>query len=322
MQATSLWHISPTASELQSEKLATPTDNKLIIKSLYSLVSTGTERLVASGLVPPSMHQLMQVPSMGGDFNFPVKYGYSLVGKVVSKGDLEGRLVHLLHPHQNQLITDSSAISLLSKAIPAKRAALASNMETALNAVWDSGVSVGDKVVVCGFGMIGGLVARLLALMPAVEVVVLEKNAYRIAQATKMGFTVNPSTLQNFDCSFHTSGSSVGLQTCIEAVGMEGKIIELSWYGTKSVQLQLGADFHYHRKQLISSQVGHVPFAKNARWDYARRKAVVWELLQNQVFDAHITDEVAFADGPAFFTDLRSGDLLDAGLGWVIRYDE
>ena len=158
--------------------------------------------------------------------------------------------------------------------------------------------------------------------MPAVEVVVLEKNAYRIAQATQMGFATNPSNLKDFDYSFHTSGSSTGLQACIEAVGMEGKIIELSWYGTKSVQLQLGADFHYHRKQIISSQVGHVPFAKNARWDYARRKQVVWALLKNPVFDAHITHEIPFGESPAFFEALRQGDLLDEGLGWVLRYDK
>lgn len=320
MQATALWHISPSQSSLQQEELATPLPHQLIIKNLYSLVSTGTEKLVASGQIPASMHQLMRVPSMGGDFSFPVKYGYSLVGQVLSEGAHKGQLVHFLHPHQDALIADSSNISLVPKGIPAKRAALASNIETALNAIWDSAVSVGDKVVVCGFGMIGGLVARLLSLLPAVEVVVLEKNAYRIAQATQMGFSTNPSTLQNFDYSFHTSGSSAGLQACIEAVGMEGKIIELSWYGTKSVQLQLGADFHYHRKQIISSQVGHVPFAKSARWDYQRRKQVVWELLKNSVFDAHITDEIPFADSPAFFEALRGGTLLNEGLGWVIKY--
>ena len=320
MKSTALWHLSPSKSSLQQEELATPLPSQLILKSLYSLVSTGTEKLVASGQVPPSMHQLMRVPSMGGDFGFPVKYGYSLVGQVASAGALKGQLIHLLHPHQGSLLVDSANISFVPKGIPAKRAALASNIETALNAIWDSGVSVGDKVVVCGFGMIGGLVARLLSLMPAVEVVVLEKNAYRIAQATQMGFITNPNTLQNFDYSFHTSGSSAGLQACIEAVGMEGKIIELSWYGTQSVQLQLGADFHYHRKQIISSQVGHVPFAKNARWDYQRRKQVVWELLKNPVFDAHITHEIAFADSPAFFEALRGGSLLNEGLGWVIKY--
>lgn len=320
MISTTLWHLSRSKSSLLKEVLVTPLPHQLVIKSLYSLVSTGTEKLVACGQVPLAMHQLMRVPSMGGDFNFPVKYGYSLVGQVLSEGAHAGQLVHFLHPHQDALIVDSANISLVPKGIPAKRAALASNIETALNAVWDSGVSVGDRVVVCGFGMIGGLVARLLSLMPAVEVVVLEKNPYRIAQANQMGFPTNPSTLQNFDYSFHTSGSSAGLQACIEAVGMEGKIIELSWYGTKPVQLQLGADFHYHRKQIISSQVGHVPFAKSARWDYQRRKQVVWELLKNPVFDAHITDEIAFADSPSFFEALRGGTLLNEGLGWVIKY--
>ena len=320
MIATSLWHISNTTSELQKNPLEKFGNDYFLIKSLYSLVSTGTERLVASGKVPHSMHQSMAVPSMGGDFNFPIKYGYSLVGQVLSTGDLEGQIVHLLYPHQDLLHATKSSFSIVPTEIPAKRAALASNMETALNAIWDSGVSVGDKVVVCGFGMIGGLVARVLSLMPAVEVVVLEKNGYRIQQATQMGFTVNPSNLENYDYSFHTSGSSAGLQACIEAVGMEGKIIELSWYGTKAVDLQLGASFHHQRKQIISSQVGHIPFSKSARWDYQRRKSVVWELLKNQVFDAHITEEIPFANSPVFFEELRAGEILNKGLGWVIKY--
>ncbi len=320
MIANSLWHISKAASKLQKKPLEQLGNDFFLIKGLYSLISTGTERLVASGKVPRSMHQSMAVPNMGGDFDFPIKYGYSLVGQVLSKGDMEGQLVHLLHPHQDLLQAEKKSFSIVPKGIPAKRAALASNVETALNAVWDSGVSVGDKVVVCGFGMIGGLVARVLSFMPAVEVVILEKNKYRIQQATQMGFTVNPSDLENYDYSFHTSGSSAGLQTCIEAVGMEGKIIELSWYGTKAVDLQLGASFHQQRKQIISSQVGHIPFSKSARWNYQRRKAVVWELLKNQVFDAHITEEIPFANSPAFFEELRGGEILNKGLGWVIKY--
>lgn len=320
MIATSLWHISDTESTLQTASLDKFGKDYLLVKSLYSLISTGTERLVAMGKVPIAMHQSMAVPSMDGSFDFPVKYGYSLVGQVLSEGDLAGQIVHLLHPHQDLLQTENQFTSIVPKEIPAKRAALASNMETALNAIWDSGVSVGDKVVVCGFGMIGGLVASVLSLMPAVKVVVIERNAYRIQQAKEMGFLVNPSKLDRFDYSFHTSGSSAGLQTCIEAVGMEGKIIELSWYGTKPVEVQLGASFHQQRKQIISSQVGHIPFSKSARWDYVRRKGVVWELLKNPVFDRHITEEVPFKESPNFFNELRKGDIIDKGLGWVIKY--
>jgi len=101
---------------------------------------------------------------------------------------------------------------------------------------------------------------------------------------------------------------------------MEGKIIELSWYGTKSVQLNLGGDFHYQRKQIISSQVGQVPFEKSARWNYQRRKETVWELLKNPLFDAHITHEIPFTESPAFFDKLRNGEVQNEGLGWVIRY--
>ncbi len=320
MTTTSLWHISETKSSLQTAYLDKFGQDYLLIKSLYSLISTGTECLVAKGKVPSSMHQSMVVPSMDGGFEFPIKYGYSLVGQVLSKGDLAGQLVHLLHPHQDLLQTERLSFSIVPKEIPAKRAALASNVETALNAIWDSGVSMGDKVVVCGFGMIGGLVARLLSFMPAVEVVIIEKNTYRIQLAKEMGFIVNSTNLKGLDYSFHTSGTSAGLQACIEAVGMEGKIIELSWYGTKQVEVSLGASFHQQRKQIISSQVGHIPFSKSARWDYARRKKVVWELLKHPIFDQHITDEVPFADSPTFFDELRKGDLLDKGLGWVIKY--
>lgn len=320
MLATSLWHTSTTSSNLQKASLKEFGTDYLLIKSRYSLISTGTERLVAMGKVPSSMHESMVVPSMGGSFEFPIKYGYSLVGQIENDQHLAGQLVHLLHPHQDLLTIDKQSISIVPQGIPAKRAALASNMETALNAVWDSGVSVGDKAIVCGFGMIGGLVARVLSLIAAVDVIVLETNEYRIAQAQKMGFTTNPDKLENFDCSFHTSGTSGGLQACIDGVGMEGKIIELSWYGTKSVEVKLGASFHQQRKQIISSQVGQVPFSKSARWNYKRRKEIVWDLLKNPLFDAHITEEIPFAESPAFFDQLRTEAVLNTGLGWVIKY--
>lgn len=321
MKATALWHILPTESTLQQASLASLKEGQVLIKSLYSLISTGTERLVAKGFVPNSMYENMRVPFMKGTFDFPLKYGYSLVGKIISNGALKGQLVHLLHPHQDYLIVDSQMISVVPNGISSKRAALASNIETALNAVWDSGVSIGDRVVVVGFGMIGGLLARVLSKIPAVELFVVEKNKFRARLAKKMGFKVNPANLKNLDISYHTTSSTQGLQTSIDAVGMEGKIVELSWYGTKETKVNLGGDFHYQRKQIISSQVAHIPFTKQVRWDYQRRKKVVWELLQDPLFEEHLTHEVLFANTPTFFNQLRTSNVADEGLGWVIRYE-
>lgn len=317
MRVKALWHISPSTSILQEQDLSTSKD--LVIKSLYSLISTGTERLVATGQVPDLLKEPMSVPFMEGSFDFPFTYGYSLVGEVISEGEFKGRLVHLMHPHQDMVQVPAKAVYILPATIPSKRAILASNIETALTAIWDGQVSIGDRVLVVGFGMIGALVARLLSWLPAVKVVVQEKDKYRQSLAQQMGFEIRTSTDNNFDSSFHTTSSSGGLQSAIDAVGKEGTIVELSWYGKKESTLKLGGDFHYQRKRIISSQVGQIPSNKSHRWTYHRRKKVVFDLLQNPLFDQHLTHEVPFEETPSFFQRLRTGQ-LEKGLGWVVRY--
>lgn len=317
--ALSLWHDSPTISSLKSELLNLPADGQLVIKSLYSLISSGTERLVATGMVPSDSFEKMSVPYMKGSFSFPVKYGYSLVGQVVNEGKYKGEFVHLLHPHQEECLVSAEDIYIFSKAIPPKRATLASNLETALNAVWDSKVSMGDKVLVAGFGMIGGLVARLLSFIPAVEVVILEVDEHRIQLGKKMGFeVVDRVQTKDFDISFNTTANETALQHCIESVGKEGVIVELSWYGEKKVTLDLGASFHHDRKKIMSSQVSSLPQDRLSRWDFKRRKDIVFDLLKNDIFDHHITDEITLMEAPDFFSTLRNNKFK--GLACTIKY--
>ena len=317
-----LWHISREYSQLQevlfSDSLATPL---LEIKSLYSLISTGSEYLVASGQVPPTLFQSMKIPHMEGGFEFPLTYGYSLVGAVQNSTAFAGKKVHLLHPHQNYCQVSIEEIFLIPDHVPLKRATLASNLETALTATWDANVQIGDKVLIVGFGMIGALIGRLLSFLPSVEVVVLEKDEYRKEFAQKMGFSTFESLPQKkyYDLAFHTSGTNEGLQNAIDGVGMEGKIMELSWYGTKHSNISLGGDFHQMRKQIISSQVSHIPANKSARWNYRRRKEVVFSLLMNPLFDEHITHEISFDESPTFFHQLRNHQ-LPKGIGWCIKY--
>lgn len=320
MKSKALWHITKNQTSIIETNLKSVASNQLLIKSKYSLISTGTERLVAQGQVPVSLHQKMKVPYMKGHFTFPLKYGYSVIGEVLSEGAWKGKLVHLMHPHQDYIFADLQSVSCLPKSVPSRRAVLISNVETAVNAIWDSQVSMGDKVLVVGFGMIGSLVARLLSFMPAVEVFILEQDAYRKKVAIEMGFKLLDITAPSFDCSFHTSGSSDGLQKCIDVVGKEGTIIELSWYGIKSSTIFLGGEFHYQRKRIISSQVGQIPSHKSHRWDYARRKDLVLQLLSNPVFDEHLTHDLSFENCPVFFQSLKNNKKLN-GLAWVINYN-
>lgn len=258
---------------------------------------------------------------MGGDFSFPVKYGYSLVGRVITENHpYVDKVVHLLHPHQAECVVASQDLFVVPDEIPPSRATLASNLETALNAVWDGQISIGDKVLVIGFGIIGSLVARVLSMIGAVEVVVQDIDLRRQYLAEQMGFWTQDKGTEgiSYDAVFHTSASEEGLQAAIDQVGFEGKIIELSWYGNKSVSLQLGGDFHSQRKQLISSQVSHLPPYHSRRWNYRRRKEVVFELLKQPAFDQHLTAEIAFEELPNVFTQLREG--TNKEFAWVVKY--
>ncbi len=314
-----LWHLSARKSALQAAQNYLSHEGYCTVRALYSLVSTGTERRVALGQVPATLYADMQVPHMEGSFDFPVKYGYSLVGTIEEGPEtLIGKTVHLLHPHQEWCTVPVDDVFVVPDGIPPLRAILASNLETALNAVWDAQVSAGDRVLVVGFGIIGSLTARLLRAMPAVQVSIAELHPARQQFAQQMGFTLADPNEKAYDLAFHTSASSTGLQQCVDAVGFEGKVIEMSWYGDQPVTVHLGGTFHSQRKQIISAQVSYLPANRQSRWTYQRRKAVVFALLQDAAFDQHITDTIDFKQLPALFDQIRQGDL--SALCWGVAY--
>ncbi|MEM8967615.1 MAG: zinc-binding alcohol dehydrogenase [Bacteroidota bacterium] len=318
-KASAFWHLSSKESKIQAQSLSPIQAGECRIETAFSLVSSGTETLVATGRVPAELHELMQVPYQEGDFSFPVKYGYSLVGKVVEgTTELIGKHVHLLHPHQSQCVVNFQDVTIIPEEVPSRRAVLASNLETALNAIWDSRISAGDRVLVVGMGLIGSLVAQLVDQFPATQVSVVDTNDVRREFARQQGFSLYEPSDASFDIAFHTSGSSAGLQICVDAVGYEGKIVELSWYGTRAVEVQLGGSFHQQRKQIISSQVSRLPPHRQSRWDYRRRKQTVLELLKDDVWDNFLTAAVDFTDSPALFDKLRQGDRSQ--LSWTIAY--
>lgn len=320
-EAKALWHLSSTESQILPTSLPTSEFTLLDITSHYSLISCGTERLVATGFVPAELRTTMRVPEQEGDFDFPIKYGYSLVGEVQAvQHPWHGKNVHLLHPHQTHCRVAESALFLIPDTIPPLRATLASNMETAVNALWDAEVQVGDRVLVAGFGIIGALTAQVLAEIPAIDLWVLEKSEERIVFAKELGFRVleDFDQVPAFDLAFHTTSQEAGLQFCIDHLGFGGKVIEMSWYGAKKIQIHLGGSFHQERKQLISSQVGHLPAKRSERWDFRRRKEVVFKLLTNPVFDQYLNTIIPFTEAPAFFEELRQGKL--GGLGVCLEY--
>jgi threonine dehydrogenase-like Zn-dependent dehydrogenase len=321
IRARAFWLTGKGRGALKREALPDPGGEEwCVVRAMFSAVSPGTERLVADGKVPVALRKEMRCPYMGGNFPFPVKYGYSLVGEVVQGPvELRGRKVHVLHPHQDVCVVRSEDVRPLPDDLPPARATLASNMETAVTAAWDSGVALGERVLVVGFGIVGSLIARIFGLGPAVDLEIAEKRPDRRRLAESMGFraTGRPSA-ESFDVAFDTSGTPAGLQTAIDSVGVEGRVVAVSWFGAEPVRLDLGGSFHSRRKRIIGSQVSRIPGSLRPRWDIRRRTELVFRLLERPEFDLHVGPTVPFTELPkAFETLVRRSP---GGLSPLIMY--
>jgi threonine dehydrogenase-like Zn-dependent dehydrogenase len=309
------WVAEPGRGEIRSETVPAPQAGQAIVQALFSGVSRGTEALVFRGAVPVSEHQRMRAPFQSGEFPGPVKYGYASVGRVVSGSpQLEGREVFCLHPHQSLYAVPFEALHLLPERVPASRAILAANLETAINALWDARVLPGDRVAVIGAGSVGCLCAWLAARIAGCEVELIDVQSSRENVARRLGvaFALPAESRKDVDVVLHASANADGLALALELAGFEARIVELSWYGDGEQTLSLGGAFHARRLQLLSSQVGHVASSQRARWNHARRLGLALRLLEAPELDALITSEGSLDELPQTLARLAAapGDAL------------
>ncbi|WP_069772867.1 MULTISPECIES: zinc-binding alcohol dehydrogenase [unclassified Streptomyces] len=321
--ARAFWVVSPGEGEIREVVVADPAEGEVLVRSLWSGVSRGTETLVFRGGVPESQHAAMRAPYQEGDFPAPVKYGYLNVG-VVERGPAEllGRTVFCLYPHQTRYVVPATAVTVVPDSVPARRAVLAGTVETAVNALWDAAPLVGDRIAVVGGGMVGCSVAALLARFPGVRVQLVDADPARetVAEALGVGFASPADALGGCDLVVHASATEQGLTRSLELLADEGTVLELSWYGDRKVSLPLGEDFHSRRLVVRSSQVGTVSPARRSSRTYADRLALALELLADPALDALVTGDSAFDELPQVLPKLASGEI--PALCHGIRYEQ
>jgi hypothetical protein len=299
--AEALWYVAPGRAEMRRETVSAPGPGDVLVRALHGAISRGTERLVLAGRVPPSEYARMRGPHMGGDFPFPVKYGYATVGRVeAGPANLAGRTVFALHPHQSRFVLPAAAVTPVPENVPARRTVLAANMETALNATWDAAPGPTGRIAVVGSGVVGALVAWLCGRMANTQVTLVDLQPSRAALAQRLGvgFALPADAPRDCEFVFHTSASAAGLATALALAGDEASIIELSWYGAGDVPVPLGGAFHSRRLRLISSQVGKVAPSRRAEFTHARRLAAAIDLLADPALDALLAPAVKFRDLP------------------------
>jgi 2-desacetyl-2-hydroxyethyl bacteriochlorophyllide A dehydrogenase len=321
ISAEAFWLRAPGVGEIRSITLPDPRSDEVLVRTLFSGVSRGTETLIYRGEIPPSQYGDMRAPFQEGDFPGPVKYGYLNVG-VVESGPATGQTVFCLYPHQTTYVVPADAVTLVPADVPPRRAVLAGTVETAVNALWDAAPLIGDRVSVVGAGMVGCCVARLLSRFPAMEVTLVDVDPNRAAIARALGveFAEPDAAPAERDLVFHTSASAEGLQQSLEALAPEGTVIDMSWYGNSAVALSLGGAFHSRRLTIRSSQVGTVSPAGGRARTAADRMALALELLRDAAFDALLTGNDRFAELPDVMSRLATGEL--AALCHTITYEE
>eukprot|EP00741_Cyanophora_paradoxa_P023729 tig00021616_g22920.t1 len=319
MDASELWFTGERSLEIQSVRLPEPGPGQVLVKAVVSAISSGTELLVYRQQVPTDMSVDSTLESLGSEaFKYPLKYGYSMIGRVARVGEgvselKAGDVVFSFQPHQSAFVAEAASLQRVPEGVAPEDAAFLPNMETAVNFIHDGRPALGEQVAVFGAGVVGLLTTALLARFPLASLVAVDGIEARRAAALAAGATAAlapeapAGALQGAlrggrdyagaDLAYEVSGAPAALDAAVAACGYSGRLVIGSWYGQKKVTLNLGgAGFHRGHLQLISSQVSSIPPELSGRWSKARRFGAAWEALREvRPAGRFVTHRVPFA---------------------------
>jgi 2-desacetyl-2-hydroxyethyl bacteriochlorophyllide A dehydrogenase len=327
LKARALWFTFPREVALCAEPVPPPGPGEVRVETIASAVSAGTEMLVYRGEVPQDLR--LDLPTLAGSYAFPIKYGYAAAGHILDTGSgvdhlSPGDPVFVHHPHQDVFLVPARMPVRLPDDLDPELGVFAANLETALNVVHDTPLRLGETVLIFGQGVVGLLVALLLKLAGAGQVLVVDplEERRRVALAAGADGAFGPEGLnervreitggRGADVAIEASGSGAALQSAIDSVANEGTVVVASWYGTKAVTLALGGHFHRGRVRLRSSQVGRSNPELAPRWDRGRRMATVVDLLGRLKLRELISHRIPFEEAPEAYLllDKRPGEAL------------
>jgi 2-desacetyl-2-hydroxyethyl bacteriochlorophyllide A dehydrogenase len=323
-----IYFTAPGEVELREETLPAPSPDQVLVQAIASAISPGSELLIYRGQFPPDLVVDESIPALGGQFAFPLKYGYSAVGRVIQVGEnVPGtwldQVVFAFHPHQSHFLAAPAALIPLPAGFSAEEALFLPNMETAVSFLLDGRPLIGEQVAVFGQGIVGLLTTALLARLPLASLVTLDKYPMRREASLKIGADASldpasPDALDRLrarlqedrpypgaDLVYELSGAPAALDQAIATAGFHGRVVIGSWYGTKPAALHLGGRFHRSRIRLIGSQVSTIAPSLRGRWDTARRLGAAWDMIRAVGPMQFITHRVPIEDAA------RAYELLD-----------
>jgi threonine dehydrogenase-like Zn-dependent dehydrogenase len=276
MPARALVHTAPRRVEIRELPEPRPAAGEVLVRTLCSGISGGTERMVYRGEIPADLALDDTIDALGGNFSYPFAYGYACVGEVADSG----QAVFAFHPHQDVFAARPDELIPLPAVDPAS-ATLFPLVETALQVTLDAGTGYRDRVIVLGAGVLG-LLTGLLLQRSGWRPMIAEPQAWRRELAGRLGVTaVTPEEVQNAEVPLviDASGNPDAPGLALDLLAHEGTLLVASWFGTKPVTLPLGGAFHRRRLSIRSTQVSTMPARLSGTWTRSRRRQEAVELL-------------------------------------------
>jgi len=321
MKRVSVYFEAPYQVAVRDEPLPHLEPSQVLVETLASAISSGTELLVYRGQVPTEIPVDETIPSLTGKFHYPLKYGYAAVGRVIEVGsevspEWQGRCVFAYNPHESHFISSPKELIPLPPILSPEEGTLLPTMETAVNFLMDGGPLVGEQVAVFGQGTVGLLTTSLLTQFPLASLVTLDPIPLRREKSLSLGahYALDPTVpdalsqlhealqqgrpYKGADLAYELSGNPAALDLAIAATGFNGRVVIGSWYGQKKMPLHLGGRFHRSRISLISSQVSTISPGLQSRWNKTRRWQLAFEMLQ-RLKPVHLVTHRFFVDKAA-----------------------
>jgi threonine dehydrogenase-like Zn-dependent dehydrogenase len=302
--ARALFHVAPRCVEIRDVPAPRPSAGEVLVRTLCSGISGGTERLVYRGEIPADLALDDTLDALDGTFSYPFAYGYACVGEVAESG----RRVFAFHPHQDVFAARADDLIPLPAIDPAS-ATLFPLVETALQVTLDAGTGYRDPVIVLGAGVLG-LLTSLLLQRAGWRTALAEPQAWRRALASSLGAAAAaPEELaeRKVPLVIDASGNPDAPAMALNMLAHEGTLLIASWFGTQPVLLPLGGAFHRRRLIIRSTQVSTVPARLSGTWPRSRRRRETVELLPELPLAELCTHIFAFGDAAEAFRAVDAG---------------
>ena len=189
---SSLYFLGPRQISVREEELPNAGDGQVLVQTVASAISPGTETLLYRGQFPDELSVDENIASLTNKFSYPLKYGYSAVGQVADTGKgvdaaWKGRYVIAFNPHESHFIADPVSLIPLPDDIEPEDGVFLPNMETAVNFIMDGSPLIGERVAVFGQGIVGLLTTSLLSRFPLADLITFDKYPLRREASKKAG---------------------------------------------------------------------------------------------------------------------------------------